>query len=841
MSANAPRVTCKPVDLTQFYNWPGDASSVAGVTNEARDTEWIERLRENVRRLPKGEFGSWGVPFEFASEGSGASVVMLVNGEVTVPIDGEASHVCIAHAWGQIPTTMSEIPREGLVVGEYVLAYDDGTSHTQPIRARFEINLDESPGPPWLAQQLRMWQTVDPEVPRGDQSYGATQYALQMPHNFGEHMLSNYALPNPHAEKRISALTMRCTTDSPLIVAAVTLYQGKATPLRHNPRSAFRIVTSDGAPAKIAEASVDFGIIARTERTRGPCDDEWLNSRYVGVIGRHPEGDGEDLLHLVTAEDATLSVKLEGGAESHEFAVGDAFESGSAEADGGGLRLEMLGKDHQWMTVRVLDEATGQPAPVRVHFADEHGRYIAPYGHHEQVNPNWFEDYGADVQIGGRNWAYVNGEFAVDLPVGDVYVEIFKGFEYEPTREKVRINPGEKTLDLSVGRWTDLRSKGWVTADTHVHFVSPHTAWLQAQGEGVNVVNLLASQWGRLLTNVGDVTGRVGVVEDDTIVYVGTENRNHMLGHMSMLGTQGNLPVYPMCCGGPTEAWVGDPDFRGLAEWALENRRKGGVVVRPHFPYCGFSEDPVSIVKGLVDALEIGGLRAGDFPMQEWYRYLNCGYRVAVCGGTDKMSASTAIGQLRTYAKIDPNEEFTYDAWAEAVRAGRTFSTTGPVMDITADGRGMSEDIIMSSSGGTVEVHATASSFIPLGGIELVVNGNVVAKDESPDGARELELHERVTIERSGWIAARCYGQPGHAGGHVAAHTSPVYVTCGDDRPFDGPAAEHMLSLVQGSIEYLDTLATNYDEESRRRMVKLFDEARQELKGRLLVEAKHQI
>ena len=106
MSANAPRVTCKPVDLTQFYNWPGDASSVAGVTNEARDTEWIERLRENVRRLPKGEFGSWGVPFEFASEGSGASVVMLVNGEVTVPIDGEASHVCIAHAWGQIPTTM---------------------------------------------------------------------------------------------------------------------------------------------------------------------------------------------------------------------------------------------------------------------------------------------------------------------------------------------------------------------------------------------------------------------------------------------------------------------------------------------------------------------------------------------------------------------------------------------------------------------------------------------------------------------------------------------------------------------------------------------------------------
>ena len=106
------------------------------------------------------------------------------------------------------------------------------------------------------------------------------------------------------------------------------------------------------------------------------------------------------------------------------------------------------------------------------------------------------------------------------------------------------------------------------------------------------------------------------MVEDDTIVYVGTENRNHMLGHMSMLGTKG-LPVYPMCSGGPNESWVGDQDFLTLAEWALENKRKGGVVIRPHYPYCGHTEDPVPILKGLVDALEIRGLRGEDFPTQE--------------------------------------------------------------------------------------------------------------------------------------------------------------------------------------------------------------------------------
>ncbi len=51
-------------------------------------------------------------------------------------------------------------------------------------------------------------------------------------------------------------------------------------------------------------------------------------------------------------------------------------------------------------------------------------------------------------------------------------------------------------------------------------------------------------------------------------------------------------------------------------------------------------------------------------------------------GGTDKMSASTALGQLRTYAKLDVNEPFTYDNWAAAVRAGRTVSTNGPLIDL---------------------------------------------------------------------------------------------------------------------------------------------------------------
>jgi hypothetical protein len=136
-------------------------------------------------------------------------------------------------------------------------------------------------------------------------------------------------------------------------------------------------------------------------------------------------------------------------------------------------------------------------------------------------------------------------------------------------------------------------------------------------------------------------------------------------------------------------------------------------------------------------------------------------------------------------------------------------------------------------------VRAKAESFWPLGNLELVCNGRVVAKAEAPKGAASLRIAEKIKLTGSGWLAARCWGLPGHPAAGIAAHTSPVYVRCGASRAFDGPAAEHMLALVEGAIEYMNTIATVFDESARKRMVKLFKEVRAELDGRLLVEGRH--
>ena len=77
-------------------------------------------------------------------------------------------------------------------------------------------------------------------------------------------------------------------------------------------------------------------------------------------------------------------------------------------------------------------------------------------------------------------------------------MEISRGYEVRPLRTRVTVTPQTDEMTFELERMLHWRERGWVTADTHVHFLSPQTALLEGAAEGVNVVNLLASQWGEM-------------------------------------------------------------------------------------------------------------------------------------------------------------------------------------------------------------------------------------------------------------------------------------------------------------------------------------------------------
>jgi hypothetical protein len=419
------------------------------------------------------------------------------------------------------------------------------------------------------------------------------------------------------------------------------------------------------------------------------------------------------------------------------------------------VRLELIDSGRNWVRTTVLDDDTGQPVPCRVHFRSAQGVPFAPHGHHAVLNggmDTWHIDIGGDLRMGQSTYAYIDGTCQGWLPRGEVRVDVARGFEYEPLRTTVTIEPGQQELTLRLKRFRDMNAQRWFSGDTHVHFLSTVGSQTEARGEDLNVVNLLLSQWGHLFTNTEEFTGEPLVSRDGkTIVYATQENRQHMLGHMTLLGLKS--PVIPWCSDGSSEAEMGGTLETTMAAWADETHRQGGTVILPHLPTPN-GEPAALIATGRIDGVEM--IQFGEYAHHEYYRYLNNGYRLPLVGGTDKMSAEVPVGLYRTYVHIPDDEEFTYDSWCRNLRLGRTTLSGGPLIDFTVDGRLPGDMLALSGNGGTVEVVATVESVVPVQRLEIVQQGRVVAATDAAQrsgGVTRLELRERLRIDSHSWIA----------------------------------------------------------------------------------------
>jgi hypothetical protein len=434
-----------------------------------------------------------------------------------------------------------------------------------------------------------------------------------------------------------------------------------------------------------------------------------------------------------------------------------------------------------------------------------------PHGHHNHVNSDldsWHVDVGGDVRLGQVPYAYIDGRCEGWLPRGEVLVDIARGYEYEPLRERIVVEAGQQTLSFRLRRFADLSKERYFSGDTHVHFLSTQGAHLEAAGEGLNVVNLLLSQWGHLFTSTEEFTGQPSISPGgETIVYASQENRQHILGHLTLLGLK--RPVMPWCSGGPGEAELGGTLETTLSHWADSCHEQGGTVVVPHLPDPN-CEPAALIATGRADAVE--WLVQSAYMHREYYRYLNMGYRLPLVGGTDKMTSDVPVGIYRTYVYIPEDESLSYDAWCRGLRSGNTFLSGGPLLRLSVDGQRIGSTIDLPANGGTLEVEASAESVVPFGSLELVVNGAVVARTTGRGPARSLSLRESLRIDRHSWIAARCGGPeyfdsiPHHDGWRrqIMAHTSPVYVgVAGEWRMFDPGVANYLLTLLNGGVSYI--------------------------------------
>jgi hypothetical protein len=534
----------------------------------------------------------------------------------------------------------------------------------------------------------------------------------------------------------------------------------------------FRIVAGDET---VSAATVDYSFTGSREMS-GPLTIDYAPDGVTwALVGLHdvPKGKTALALGLAKPDAAPLHVPL-----------------------------EVVTPQDAHITLAVLDES-GQPTPAMVrlywktgdvHYLPSNAIDFIPQfesqGNRTSLRPT---HYGAAVP---GQYGCTPGPFSMQLAPGEWEVTVRRGVEHEVVNDAFTLAPGQAIdRQYTVRRWVDMPARGWYSGDDHVHgrIMSDDDAqrlmtW--AKAEDVHLVNIV--KMGDIYRTFFEQRGfgpDFRVVDGPYILSPGQEcPRTHgELGHTISMNIN---------------EMVRDTDKYYLYDWVFDTvHAQGGLSGYAHVNSDLFfvhRDMSMNIPKQKVDFAEI--LQFAHLGVDLYYEFLNLGFPITASAGSDVPWGGT-MGEARVYAYL-ADEAFTADAWFDAMGAGRTFVTNGPMLEFRVDDALPGHTIAASENQRLRIVARTwggAGRSLP-SKLEVIRHGEVI-REVTSDAPEQEELALAFDLDASHgfWIAARAYARDG-----AAAHTTPVYVTRGDLRFWNLAAVPE---IIERRLANLDEIA----------------------------------
>lgn len=503
-----------------------------------------------------------------------------------------------------------------------------------------------------------------------------------------------------------------------------------------------------------------------------------------------------------------------------------------------------------YVSVRIVD-AKGQLTPARA-WVDAGGTRLFKPDAPDTVTP-----YGRD-----RSFS-CDGVFTMTVPAGPVVVHVEKGKEFVAQDVEVEIADGTTvSTTIELKRWVDMPATGWFSADLHVHLgndnprilkqlsladdvhlIPSFTYWLRGAGE------TWQAKW------PDTAFTRPIVINDRHIITrnnIEIERINRLAAPGATVGATFlfnlNQPVTARSYGAhfPTDAEL----------CRVARRHSPDAVYDSDKP--SWAESVVGAALGMLDTIQVchnhyhrtttgpGGwgmmgplapgesnAAAGDGLFHRtnslYYRFLNCGFRLGVSGGSAIGVMDLPTGYNRVYAKIDG--PLTADKMWTAIKAGRTFATSGPMMTCTANGKIPGDTIdVDSQQFQPVSIKTAVRSIEKLESLQIIHDGRVVASKqllaEIPAPTVEADLEFELTPGRSGWLAARALFRAPD-GLLRQAHTSPIYISVDNKPTASADDARYMLRWIDHLVEVANSEASRFpNDDARQSVLTIFGEAR---------------
>ena len=436
----------------------------------------------------------------------------------------------------------------------------------------------------------------------------------------------------------------------------------------------------------------------------------------------------------------------------------------------GGKQITVHITDRRWqrpmgvLSVRTTEAGSNEVTGSRVHLTASDGKFYAPGDEYARAS-------GVDDPM-----FHHAGEFRVEVPAGAVKLVVVKGFEFWPVEEEVEIEAGGVTqLTVELEPMTDMAAKGWYSGSTHVHMNyagnlhnTLENLMMMSEAEDQDIVlEQVANKDNRILDYQHFVPGGGAhpLSTKDRVLVVGQEYRPPFYGHVFMFGLRDHL-ISPYTTG--YEGTAIESLYPSNTDMFRKAKAQGATVGYVHA--FGGSGDPlegslggakgymVDAALGTTDAVEWANAgRAGFHP---WYATLNNGLTATAVGGEDSISnlhRSKLVGSVRTYVYTG-GKGLTMEAWLEGLRNGNAFVSTGPLVELTVNGRIPGEEVELAASG-TVELQGRVRSITPLDKAYIVFNGEVVEEIPFTGDRLELDLSRSFPVSGSGWFHLRVEGK----------------------------------------------------------------------------------
>ncbi|MBI2949473.1 MAG: CehA/McbA family metallohydrolase [Verrucomicrobia bacterium] len=471
---------------------------------------------------------------------------------------------------------------------------------------------------------------------------------------------------------------------------------------------------------------------------------------------------------------------------------------------------------HLQITVR--DARTRQLLLCRVNVVGPDGNYYEPKDGPLKIHsltgqwPNWPKGWGnrpdkAPIRYFGR-FFYCPGEAHVNVPAGAIRVEVWKGFEFRPETRTIQVATGEtRAVEIALTHTVSMPEFGYYSGDPHLHIprekdADEKTILDLLEAEDIHFGTILAYNepagpyagfMDKMASPQGRGLGRRSILSRGSHSIVsGQEYRSSTYGHMNL------FLLDDLVLAGQS---LNANDWPLYGELARQAREKGGVAFHAHGGYA--QAVYADVVQGNIDAVEL--LQFGVYRgigLIDWYRMLNCGFRIPMVGASD-YPACRKLGDCLTYAYSADRPGL--ETWLKAAAAGRSFVTTGPLLLLEVDGERPGSRINKAGAG-PHRVRAKVrvrSEVAPVTHVQLVANGRVQKELLVPatEGlGRWIEFEHSVDLDRSVWIAARAFSLSRLGTPDAESHTNPVYVYLDGKAPYETASLDALVEQIDKQI-----------------------------------------